>query len=124
MYNCSRFNFTRRGGKIKGSRKGAVVTSNTYTYYAIIDDDHPVHNPLGVVRRRIVDGFPLDEAFTRNLKWQSSPMLQDIQHGRSYDNPQEITREQAEAFVKFISKKLQPEFIAQNAEEAPQNDSS
>lgn len=95
-----------------------------YTYYAIIDEKYPIHNPRGIIRRRMVNNFPFDEAFTRDLSWKPSLLLHDIQNGRSYNDFEEITVEQVDVFMKRISKKVQQEFIAQKTEGISKDESS
>jgi len=45
------------------------------TYYAIIDEDSNLERPVGVFRRVKSDNGQIDEVFSRNLKWEFSPLL-------------------------------------------------
>lgn len=82
------------------------MPKDEYVYYAITDDGYPVSNPMGVVRRRIVDGVPVDEAFTRNLKWEHSGQLVDIRYGHSDRDAEEISKQQADAFIERVTEKI------------------
>lgn len=82
------------------------MIKDEYVYYAITDDGYPVSNPMGVVRRRFVDGVPFDESFTRNLKWETSSELIDIKWGHSDSDFEEISKQQADAFVERVTEKI------------------
>lgn len=82
------------------------MPEDDYVYYAITDDGYPASNPMGIVRRRIVDGVPFDESFTRNLKWEHSSQLVDIKFGHSYHDAEEISKEQADAFIEHVTEKI------------------
>ena len=77
-----------------------------FKYYAIVDENCDAGDPLGVVRVRQGGDYPAEEAFTRNLRWEPSHLLLDIQSGRSYDEAEEITEGQAAAFVQRTTGRL------------------
>jgi hypothetical protein len=45
------------------------------TYYAIVDESSSRERPAGVLRRVENDKGEVDETFSRNLKWEFSPLL-------------------------------------------------
>ncbi|MGB6574672.1 MAG: hypothetical protein WBF20_23575 [Trebonia sp.] len=51
------------------------------TYYAIIDEFSSRDRPGGVLRRVINDEGQVDEAFSRDLKWEFSPLLYAAERG-------------------------------------------
>ena len=51
------------------------------TYYAIIDQFSSRERPAGVLRRVENDEGEVDEAFSRNLKWEFSPLLYSAERG-------------------------------------------
>jgi hypothetical protein len=77
-----------------------------YKYYAIFNDEFGVTNPLGIIRRRMIEGFPADQAITRGGTWEPSMLLRDIETGHSYLSFEEITAEQAAEFVRRVNQEL------------------
>jgi hypothetical protein len=51
------------------------------TYYAIVDELSSRGRPAGVLRRVENDKGEVDEVFSRNLKWEFSPLLYSAERG-------------------------------------------
>lgn len=51
------------------------------TYYAIFDEDSSPEQPVGVLRRVKNDEGQTDEVFSRNLRWEFSPLLYSAERG-------------------------------------------
>ncbi|GAA1676531.1 hypothetical protein [Fodinicola feengrottensis] len=81
----------------------------TITYYAKYNERTSPSNPIGVVRHRVIDGQDVDEAFTRNLRWEPTDYLRLYRLGHDDVDHVEITEAEADAFVKRISAKLSGE---------------
>lgn len=81
----------------------------TTTYYGILAGGRQPDNPSGVLRRRVVDDEPpVDEVFSRNLRWEPSDFLFRYHMlGHNDTDYVEITKEQADAFVERVTRKLQ-----------------
>lgn len=79
---------------------------NQVRYFALIDEINPRSNPLGVVRRREIDGREVDEAFTRNLIWENSDYFDLYRLGHNEVDHVEITAREAEAFIEMIMRRL------------------
>lgn len=86
----------------------AALTSDAddYVYYAITDEGYPASSPITVVRRLFKQGAPFDESFTRNLTWEHSNHILDIQFGHSDRDFEEISKQQADAFVERVTARL------------------
>jgi hypothetical protein len=70
------------------------------TYYALLFDGFTREHPSGLVRRRHRDvGLPVDEAFTRNDRWEPSEYLVRYQLGHNDIDHVEISEGEATAFV-------------------------
>ena len=55
-------------------------------YYAILSEDGNLEHPTGVFRRVRTDQGQIDEVFSRNLKWEFSPLLYSAERGdTTYD---------------------------------------
>lgn len=91
-----------RGASVKvlNSPPGSV------TFYARIDDEFPRERPAGIVRRRRSGQSFRDEAFTRNLRWESTEYLRLYELGHNDSDHVEITEEEANRFVSRITAKL------------------
>ncbi|MGH4029256.1 pentapeptide repeat-containing protein [Actinomycetota bacterium Odt1-20B] len=83
--------------------------ADTTTYYARIGDGFSRSHPAGIVRRRRAGTFVRDDAFTRNLRWEETEYLRRHYLGHNDDDHVEITPEEADAFVRHITRKLGPE---------------
>jgi hypothetical protein len=72
------------------------------TYYALIDDFSSRTQPGGVLRRVEKDKGSVDEAFSRDLKWDPSPLLRAAEHGDTMFDFAEITEAEASEIVARI----------------------
>ena len=73
------------------------------TYYAVMDDLSSPERPAGVFRRIYTeDGGRSDEAFTRNLSWEFSPLLISAERGDLQNEFIEITEDEANQFVEQL----------------------
>ena len=77
------------------------------TYYAVVDDLSSREQPAGVFRRIYTqDGGRSDEAFTRNLIWEFSPLLISAERGDLQNDFIEITEDEANQIVARIRAKV------------------
>ena len=72
------------------------------TYYAIIDEFSSQDRPGGVLRRVINDEGQVDEAFSRDLKWEFSPLLYAAERGDTMFEFVAISEEEAGRIVERI----------------------
>jgi len=72
------------------------------TYYAIIDQFSSRERPAGVLRRVENDEGEVDEAFSRNLKWEFSPLLYSAERGDLANDFVPIGEDEAERIVARI----------------------
>jgi hypothetical protein len=79
-----------------------------FVYFGMITPGRTPASPAGVVRRHVVDGHPVDEAFTRRLTWEPTLALRDRELGRSEADYVEITPAEAVAFVERVTTARQP----------------
>ncbi len=80
---------------------------NKVTYYAVVDDLSSREQPAGVFRRIYTqDGGRSDEAFTRNLIWEFSPLLISAERGDLQNDFIEITEKEADQIVERIRAKV------------------
>lgn len=77
------------------------MTANT-TYYAILDEDSSLEHPVGVFRRVKSENGQIDEAFSRNLRWEFSPLLYSAERGDTMYDFAEITEAEANEIVDRI----------------------
>ncbi|WP_306316264.1 MULTISPECIES: pentapeptide repeat-containing protein [unclassified Streptomyces] len=77
------------------------------TYYARINDEFPRAHPMGVVRRRRAGTVTRDEAFTRNLRWESTEYLRRYEMGSTDGEHVEISEEEANRFISDVTGELQ-----------------
>jgi hypothetical protein len=77
------------------------MTDNA-TYYAILDVDGSIDRPIGVFRRVKSDSGQIDEVFSRNLKWEFSPLLYSAERGDTTYDFTEITKKEADLIVDRI----------------------
>jgi hypothetical protein len=77
------------------------MTTST-TYYAILDGDSSVERPIGVFRRMKSESGQIDEVFSRNLKWEFSPLLYSAERGDTMYDFVPISEEEAERIVERI----------------------
>jgi hypothetical protein len=72
------------------------------TYYAIIDQFSSRDRPGGVLRRVIDDQGQVDEVFSRDLKWEFSPLLYAAERGDTMFDFVPISEEEAGGIVERI----------------------
>jgi len=72
------------------------------TYYAIIDEFTSRDHPAGVLRRVENDEGNVDEVFSRNLKWEFSPLLYSAERGDLANEFVPIGEEEAGRIVERI----------------------
>jgi hypothetical protein len=79
------------------------------TYYAIIDKFSSRDRPGGVLRRVINDEGQVDEAFSRDLKWEFSPLLYAAERGDTMFEFVPISEEEADRIVERIRGQASPD---------------
>jgi hypothetical protein len=79
------------------------------TYYAIIDESSSRDHPAGILRRTENDEGEIDEAFSRNLTWEFSPLLYSAEHGDLTSDFTVITQDEADQIVERIRAESQEE---------------
>lgn len=72
------------------------------TYYAIVNEFSSREEPFGVLRRVEDNEGETDELFSRNLKWEFSPLLYSAERGDTMNDFVPITEEEAEIIVQRI----------------------
>ena len=72
------------------------------TYYAIVDEFSSRERPAGVLRRIQDDEGQEDQSFTRDLKWEFSPLLYSYERGDGDNKLYEITEDEANQIVARI----------------------
>jgi hypothetical protein len=79
------------------------------TYYAIIDGEHPVDRPRGLLRRLEHDDGPEDEGLRRDLSWLQTSLIIEWEHGSADNDLVEVTHEQARRIVRYFQDKFAAE---------------
>ncbi len=77
------------------------MTAST-TYYAILNEDSGIDRPVGVFRRAKSGNGQIDEVFSRNLRWEFSPLLYSAERGDTMFDFVEITEDEANRVVARI----------------------
>ena len=72
------------------------------TYYAIIDEFSSRDRPVGVLRRVKNDEGQVDEAFSRNLRWEFSSLLYAAERGDTMFDFVPVSEEEASRIVERI----------------------
>ena len=72
------------------------------TYYALVDEFTSRERPAGVLRRVENDEGEVDEVFSRNLKWEFSPLLYSAERGDLANDFVVIDEEEADRIVTRI----------------------
>jgi hypothetical protein len=72
------------------------------TYYAVTDVHSSLQMPRTVLRRVETDEARTDELFSRDLKWELSPLLYSAERGDTMFDFTEITKEEADQIVDRI----------------------
>ena len=86
------------------------------THYAVVDDLSSRERPAGVFRRTYTqDGGRSDEAFTRNLIWEFSPLLISAERGDLQNDFIEITEDEADQIVARIRARVTGQSTAKDA---------
>jgi hypothetical protein len=75
------------------------------THYAIHNEDG---DPVGVFRRTKGDSGQLDEVFSRNLRWEFSPLLYSAERGDTMYDFIPITEDEANQIVTRIRAAADP----------------
>ncbi len=68
-------------------------------YYAIFDGDSSPDRPVGVLRRVKSEEGQTDEVFSRNLRWEFSPLLYSAERGDTMYDFTPISTEEASQIV-------------------------
>lgn len=76
--------------------------ANRITYYALIDDFSSRAEPGGVLRRVDKGVEHVDEVFSRDLRWDPSPLLRAAEHGDTMFDFVEISEDEANGIVARI----------------------
>ena len=79
------------------------------TYYAMIDEHTSRDQPRTVLRRIASDESTTDEIFSRDLKWEFSPLLYSAERGDTMLDFVPIGEEEAERIVARIRSLAAPE---------------
>ena len=72
------------------------------TYFAMVDEFTSRDNPRTVLRRVRNDEGTIDEIFSRNLSWESSPLMYSVQRGDLANDFIPISEAEAERIVARI----------------------
>jgi hypothetical protein len=72
------------------------------SYYALVDSRSNRERPRTVLRRVQTDGGQTDEIFSRDLAWESSPLLHGAERGDTMFDFAEITEDEANEIVARI----------------------
>ena len=72
------------------------------TYFAFVNEFSTKERPGGVVRRTQHDQGEYDEAFTRSLAWERTPLLYSFERGNRDSAFYEITEDEANQIVERI----------------------
>jgi hypothetical protein len=76
------------------------------SYYAIVDDLTSRDEPVGVLRRIKHDDGERDETFGGDLRWASSSLLYEYEHGDLENKFIPISHEEAERIVERIRRSV------------------
>jgi hypothetical protein len=83
--------------------------TDNITYYAILDEDTSLERPIGVFRRVKSGNGQIDEVFSRNLKWEFSPLLYSAERGDTMFDFVPISEEEASRIVERIRETAEPD---------------
>lgn len=72
------------------------------TYYAIVNEYGSRDRPNGVIRRTVDDYGEHDDAFTRELEWERTPLLYSYERGNRDAEFYEISADEANQIVERI----------------------
>jgi hypothetical protein len=76
------------------------------TYFSFTNEFSSKERPGGVVRRTENDEGEYDEAFTRNLVWERTPLLYSFEHGNRDSVFYEISEDEANRIVDRIRRSV------------------
>lgn len=76
-----------------------------YTYFGSVPPGRTRATPAGVFRRSFVEGYPVDEAFSRRLRWEPTTFLREYEFGHNDMECVEITAAEVDAFVQRMATK-------------------
>jgi hypothetical protein len=79
------------------------------TYYAIVNEFSSRERPGGVIRRIQGDEGRDDQAFTRNLRWEHTPLLYSHERGNMDSRFYEISEDEANQIVERIRRTVSEE---------------
>jgi hypothetical protein len=80
--------------------RGNMTVDEQFTYYAIIDRWASRDDPAGIARRRRPpSGGFRDEALTRDLSWQFTPLIVGWERAESTDDLVEVTEDEANRII-------------------------
>jgi hypothetical protein len=79
------------------------------TYYAIVNEFSSRQRPGGVIRRVHNDEGQEDQTFTRNLKWEFTPLLYSYERGNMDNQLYEISEDEADQIVERIRRTVSGE---------------
>jgi hypothetical protein len=80
--------------------------SEKITYYAIVNEFSSREDPFGVFRRVEDEEGETDEVFSRDLKWEASPLLYSAERGDTMNDFIPISAEEAEEIVERIRRSV------------------
>jgi len=76
------------------------------TYYAIVNEFSSREQPFGVFRRVEDEEGETDEVFSRDLKWESSPLLYSAERGDTTNDFIPISEAEAEGIIERIRRSV------------------
>jgi hypothetical protein len=79
------------------------------TYYAVIDSRSSRERPRTVVRRTESDDSQSDEIFSRDLAWETSPLLRGAERGDTMLDFVSIAEDEAIRIVDRIRAEARPD---------------
>jgi hypothetical protein len=80
--------------------------AESITYYAIVNQFSSRDRPLSVLRRVEDEEGETDEVFSRDLKWEVSPLLYSAERGDTTNDLFPITEDEAERIVERIRRSV------------------
>lgn len=72
------------------------------TYYAIVNEFSSQDRPGGVLRRVEDEEGQNDEVFSRDLRWEPSPLLYSAERGDTMNDFHEISEDEATRIIERI----------------------
>jgi hypothetical protein len=83
-----------------------MMHERVIAYYAIVNEFSSPERPAGVLRRIEDDEGQNDEAFSRDLKWEYTPLLYAAERGDTQNDLIPISAEEAERIVERIRREV------------------